>query len=242
MNTESFAELIRSTFRRGDTAEVVRLAEAEVARARAEGDPAGQVEALYALARVAARGGDLDESRRLAGEALAVAVRAGERRLEERPRHVLAAVTRLSGDLLGARTLYEANIALNEELGRPEHVNAETHNLGFTELRLGNLDRARELFARSRETVFARGYDAFVPYVVVAAAALASAEGDHARAARMLGLADRAFAGLGQVPDPDDALELARVREAALAHLGEAALTSEYRAGAALDPTREGLA
>ncbi|GAB7039626.1 MULTISPECIES: tetratricopeptide repeat protein [Catenuloplanes] len=231
-----FAERIRATFRRGDSDGVVRLAEAEVARARAAGDPAGEVEALYALARVAARGGDLVESRRLASAALDVAVRSGDRRLEERPRHVLAAVTRMSGDLVTARGLYEASIALNEELGRPETVVSELHNLAFTELHLGDVARARELFARSREAVFARGYDAFVPYVCVAAAALADAEGDHARAARMLGLTDRAFAALGQVPDPDDAAELRRVTDASVAALGAGGYRVEYDAGTALDP------
>ncbi|MDP9793655.1 tetratricopeptide (TPR) repeat protein [Catenuloplanes nepalensis] len=234
-----FAEQIRDTFRRGDSDGVVRLAEAEIARARVAGDPAGEVEALYSLARVAARGGDLEESRRLASAALDVAVRAGDRRLEERPRHVLAAVTRMSGDLVAARGLYEASIALNEELGHAETVTTETHNLAFTELHLGDLDRARELFARSREAVFARGYDAFVPYVGVGAAALASAERDHARAARMLGLAESAFAAAGQVPDPDDAEELRRIRDAAVAALGPDGFATEHDAGTALDPVSE---
>ncbi|HEX6356108.1 tetratricopeptide repeat protein [Actinophytocola sp.] len=205
-------------------------------RARAAGEPGGEVEGLYAMARVAARDGDLPRAERLAGEALEVAVRSGDKRLEERPRHVLAAVTRMAGDHVRARELYLASIALNEELGQPEMVTSEYHNLAFTELHLGNLDRARELFVAGRERVFREGYRSFVPYLGVAAAALASAEGDHLLAARMVGFTDSAYAAIGQVPDPDDAEELSTARAAAAA-LGDARFTSAYAEGAALQDT-----
>ncbi|GIJ50389.1 hypothetical protein Val02_72750 [Virgisporangium aliadipatigenens] len=230
----SFANDVRAAFRRGDNEGVSRSANAEVRRARAAGDPAGEVEALYALARVAIRGGELLRAQELATAALAVATRAGDRRLEERPRHVLAAVARLSGDYARARDLYLASIALNETLGQRETVNAEYHNLAFMELHLGNIDRARELFADSRARVFREGYRSFVPYLGVAAAALASAEHDHPRAARMVGFTARAFNAMGQVPDPDDALELSHVRNAAVAALGETRFDSEYARGAAM--------
>lgn len=230
----SFEDDVRATFRRGDSAGVLRMARAEVERARTAGEPAGEVEGLYAMARVAARAGDLPGAEQLAGEALEVAVRSGDKRLEERPRHVLAAVTRMSGDYVRARKLYLANIALNEELGQPEMVNSEYHNLAFTELHLGNLGRARELFVAGRERVFREGYHSFVPYLGVAAAALATAEGDHPLAARMVGFTDSAYAAIGQVPDPDDAEELSNARTAAVTALGDTSFTQAYAAGAAL--------
>jgi tetratricopeptide (TPR) repeat protein len=232
----SFEDDVRATFRRGDSAEVLRMAEAEVERARAAGEPAGEVEGLYAMARVALRDDDLPRAEDLARAALEVALLSGDRRLEERPRHVLAAVARLSGDHARARDRYLASIELNEALGQPEMVNSEYHNLAFTELHLGNFDRARELFAAGRERVFREGYRSFVPYLGVAASALASAEGDHPRAARMLGFTDRAYAAVGQVADPDDALELSAVRTSAVAALGEAGYASEYAVGAAWTP------
>ncbi|WP_203716748.1 tetratricopeptide repeat protein [Asanoa siamensis] len=232
----SFSNDVRSAFRRGETDAVVRMSEAEIARARAAGDPAGEVEAVYSLARVAIRRGDLAGSADLARQALAVAVASGDRRLEERPRHVLAGVTRMSGDLLGAEVLYRESMALNEELGQPAAVNSELHNLAFCELGLGRLDSARAMFTTSREAVFANGWDDFVPYVCVAGAALASAEGDQARAALLLAVTDAAFAALGQVPDPDDSAELAAVRAAAVSALGEADFASAYAKGQALSP------
>ena len=235
-----FQDEVRATFRYGDTESVFRMATAELERARAAGEPAGEVEALYAMARVALRRGDLPRAQELAREALDVALRSGDRRLEERPRHVLAGVARLAGDHVEARARYLASISLNEALGRPEMVNAETYNLAFTELHLGNLDRARDLFATVRERVFRDGYRYFVPYLGVAAAAMAVAGGDHVEAARMTGFADQAFAAIGQVPDPDDAAELSRVRAAAVARLGEDAYAAAYAAGAALPSLEDG--
>ncbi|WP_250031236.1 tetratricopeptide repeat protein [Paractinoplanes maris] len=232
----NFSDRVRSAFRRGETDTVVSLSEAETARARAAGDAAGEVEARYSLARVAIRGGDLAEGEARARKALEVAELSGDRRLEERPRHVLAAVARMSGDLERARDLYRASIALNEELGQSRQVNAEYHNLAFVELKLGRVDEARRLFAQGRERVFGHGWNDFVPYVCLAAAALASAGNDPARAARLVGVTDAAFAELGQVPDPDDAADLAAVRSAALEALGPPAFAAEYAAGRLLDP------
>ncbi|CCH19595.1 tetratricopeptide repeat protein [Micromonospora lupini] len=232
----SFSDDVRSAFRRGETDAVVRMSTAEIERARAVGDAASEVEARYSLARVAIRGGDLPLGEARAREALDVALRSGDRALEERPRHVLAAVARMAGDLARARDLYRESIALNEALGQPEIVNSETHNLAFCELGLGNLAEARRLFGVSRARVFLQGWDDFVPYVGVGGAALASAEGDHPRAARMVGLADAAFAALGQVPDPDDAADLAAVRDAAIEALGPAGFAAEHERGQRLDP------
>ncbi|HET6479939.1 MAG TPA: hypothetical protein VFG35_07880 [Actinoplanes sp.] len=142
----------------------------------------------------------------------------------------------MSGDLERADGLYRESIALNEALGQDKMVNSEYHNLAFCELGLGHLDEARRLFAAGRERVFRNGWDDFVPYVCLADAALASAEGDHARAALLVGVTDGTFAVLGQVPDPDDAADLQAVRVAALEALGPSAFDAEYSRGQNLDP------
>ncbi|MFJ3405084.1 tetratricopeptide repeat protein [Promicromonospora sp. NPDC090134] len=232
----SFSETARAAFRRGDDAAVARLAQDEAERARATDDLPALVEALYMQSRLAIRGGDLTEAARIASDALAVAVRTGDRRLEERPRHVLAGVTRMVGDLPRARVLYQESIDLNEALGNDDTVTSELHNLAFTELSLGETAAARERFATSRTRIVDAGYRDFVPYAYVGAAATAVADDDLARAARLLGLARRAFDDLGQVPDPDDAEELAAVETAVRGALGAVRADDEQRAGAALDP------
>jgi tetratricopeptide (TPR) repeat protein len=229
---------LRARFRQGDTDAVSRMADAEVERSRAAGDPAGEVEGLYGLARVALRNEDLEQATDLAQRALVVAQRAGERRLEERPRHVLAAVARLSGDHARARDLYEASIELNRALGQDEHVHSEYHNLALVELHLGNVERARQLIAESRERVFRAGSRDFVPYLGLAGAALALADGDVRLAARLIGFTDQAFTVLGQVPDPDDARELDAIRIRVSAVLRREAFESECATGAAWTPMR----
>jgi len=232
----SFSETARAAFRRGDDDAVARLARDEAERARAADDLPALVEVLYMQSRLAIRGGDLTEAARIASDALAVAVRTGDRALEERPRHVLAGVARMAGDLPRARVLYRESIDLNTLLGNDDTVTSELHNLAFTELSLGETAAARERFTTSRTRIVAARYRDFVPYAYVGAAATAVADGDLARAARLLGLAERAFGDLGQVPDPDDAEELAAVETAVRAALGTQRAEEERRAGAALEP------
>lgn len=124
----------------------------------------------------------------------------------------------------------------HDDLGRAVAANAELHRVAFRELHLGNLHRAGALFASGRQQVFANGWDGFVPYVCVAGAALASAEGDHRRAAILAGVAHTAFVELGQVPDPGDDVELASVRDASTAALGRAGFAAAYAIGQTLDP------
>ncbi|GAB6898942.1 hypothetical protein [Kineosporia succinea] len=227
-----FADAAQAAFRAGDTAAVTGLAETELRRSTADGDLAGQVESRYYLARVALRGGDLVAAGRLAELALAVAASSGDRALEERPRHVLAAVSRMSGDLPRARLLYEQSIALNLALGHERTVATEYYNLAMCELGLGDLERAAQIVRRFRRSVLEQEWDDLLPYVCLAQASLASAQGDHESAALMIGLCEAAFAALGQVPDPDDDAELKRLR----ATLGRPSLVEVVERGRHLDP------
>lgn len=124
----------------------------------------------------------------------------------------------------------------DDSVARAVAANSELHDRAFRELRLGHLDRARELFTRGRQQVFREGWEGFVPFVCVAGAALASAEGDHRRAARLAGVAGAAFIALGQMPDPADDTELAGIRVAATEALGPVVFAAEYARGQALDP------
>jgi tetratricopeptide (TPR) repeat protein len=223
---------LRETFRHGDTDIVTSFAQAQLAQSRANGDPAGEVEALYALARVALREHDLDRSADLAHEALAVAEASGDGRLEERPRHVLAAVARMSGDYAHARDLYQASIERNLALGNEHHVHSEYHNLALTELHLGNIERAREMFAESQARVVRSGLGEFVPYLGLAGVAIAAAEGDMGRAARLIGFTEEAFAAIDQVPDPDDARDLDELRRLTVSALGQDRYSADREAGA----------
>ncbi len=66
--------------------------------------------------------------------------------------------------------------------------------------------------------------------------ALATADGDPVRAARMLGFTERAFASLAQVADPDDARELSAGRDFAVAALAARRFEDARAVGAQWSP------
>ena len=103
---------------------------------------------------------------------------------------------------------------------------AEVQDLAYRELGRGELGRARDLFAQVRERVLREGWTGFLPAVEVAAAALASAEGDHGRATRLAAVAEEAFTRCGQTPDPEEQSRIAAVRAAALRALGPDGFTA----------------
>ena len=88
----SFESELRAAAGRGEHAAVLRLAAAEIDRARSDGEPDGQVAGLTAMAVVALNWHDLAHAEVLARTALEVAADVGNRRLESGPRDVLAAV------------------------------------------------------------------------------------------------------------------------------------------------------
>jgi hypothetical protein len=94
----NFEDDVRAAIRRGDHAAALRLAMAEVDRARAAGDPGGQVAGLTAMAHVALRCHDLAHAEVLARTALEVAESSGDPRMEQGPRDVLAGVALRSKD------------------------------------------------------------------------------------------------------------------------------------------------
>ncbi|KIF76153.1 hypothetical protein QR77_24240 [Streptomyces sp. 150FB] len=230
-----YHEEVRAAFRRGETDVVMRLSTVELDRALTAGDQAAEVDALCMLARAAVRGEDLDEARRLATAARVVVRGAGDGRLDMGPLHILAACARMAGDLEAARTLYGESIALDESLDETRMALVDRHNLAYVELHSGHPDTARELFTGTHRQALRLGYDEMVPFMTLGAAVLAAADGDDARAARLLGAADSAFGALDRIPDPDDALERETLRERLLTALGRGPFDAAYAEGAGLD-------
>jgi ATP/maltotriose-dependent transcriptional regulator MalT len=202
----TFEDAITS-FRSGQTWRTEELALELLARARDEGDLAGQVDALCMLARVALRRGDLAHAVEVAAEARGLARRAGERRLERMPIHMHAVATRMRGAYSEARVLYEESIELNVQLGQARMVAVEHRNLAYVELHDGHVDLARELFFRAAEEARALSYDALEPYLLLDAAVIAFESGERERAAQLASAMHAAVTEAGQIPDPEDAAE-----------------------------------
>ncbi|MGN6474190.1 MAG: hypothetical protein ACTHK4_11165 [Mycobacteriales bacterium] len=201
-----------AAFRRGDNGEAERLAELDLAAARAAGHAPASVDALCMLARVALRAGRLDVVAQRAAEAELLAEDAGNPAVGRMPLHLLAVAARMKGDYDEARRLYLSSISLNDELGEERMAAAEHRNLAYGEIRAGRVDSARELFAESRRRFATLDASAMLPYLTVDDATLAALDGDYETAAAKLHEADRLFEQQGVAPDPDDAFEIADLR------------------------------
>jgi tetratricopeptide (TPR) repeat protein len=198
-----------AAFRRGQNGEAARLAAEDVAAARASGDVQAWVDGLCMLARVALREGDFVEVAARAEEAHRLADDSGSERLKRMPLHLRAVAARMSGRYEEGRDLYLRSIAVNDALGEAAMAAAEHRNLAYLEIRAGNHDRARELFAQSAAR-FARVHaPTMAPYLTFDRATVAALDGDHATATALLAAAQRQWDEQGVVPDPDDAAEIA---------------------------------
>lgn len=200
-------------FRRGDNDEARRLAQLDLDAAEQAGDHAGQVDALCMLARVALRQQDLDAVTSRACRAEEIARDAADQRLRRMPVHLQAVSARMAGDFGKARDLYQRSIRLNDELGEVRFAALEHRNLAYAELRAGDESRARELFAESTRRLIGEDVSSYVPYLTFDEATVASLDGDYDRARQKLHDAEMQFADAGVVPDPDDAMEIDRLRE-----------------------------
>jgi tetratricopeptide (TPR) repeat protein len=156
-------EATLAAFRRGDNAEAQRLARLDLDQASENGDTGARLDALCMLARVALREGNLDEVEARALQAHSAASTAEDRRLLRMPLHLLAVAARMGGRHDEARDLYTRSIALNDELGEARFAAVEHRNLAYVEIRAGQLDRARELFAESRRRLAGLDYPALAP-------------------------------------------------------------------------------
>jgi tetratricopeptide (TPR) repeat protein len=204
----TLAEQALAAFRSGDTEKTRELAE-EMRRSGEE------VTGLCYLARLAGREGDAVAARKFADEARALAPDENAARM---PLHLQAFAARLGGQIDQARQLYLESIELNRRLESP-FASGELYNLGFLELRAGNLDRARELFSEALAEGKARGFDALPPLVILGQGALAVEEGDAKRGVRLLAAGQNAFEQKGEVLDPDDQVEVDLALEKARAAL-----------------------
>jgi hypothetical protein len=85
-------------------------------------------------------------------------------------------------------------------------------------------------FSEDVRSAFRRGETEAVVRMSEAEIARARAAGDPAY---LIGVTDAAFAALGQLPDPDDAVDLDRARAAVIGALGSPAYTEEHARGLA---------
>jgi tetratricopeptide (TPR) repeat protein len=205
-----------AAFREGDQRTSKTKNEAALELARESGDLEAEALALVGLSRVALREGDYAGVCTLASRARE-RVEGESRALDAGPLHMLAAGTRLMGRYDAARDLYAESLELNREMRNDYGIGMELHNLGFVELHRGNPSEAEHLFNEAATLSGDAPYD--LAMGDLERGALAAVQGDRSTAAELLATAEKRLRDAGIVLDPDDAFELAWVRDA----LGEPA-------------------
>jgi tetratricopeptide (TPR) repeat protein len=198
-------------FRQGAQEESQRSNQDALAIARALGDAEVESLALVGLSRIAFREGDNGRVRSLALQAYDL-VCDGDPSAAVAPLHMLAAGTRLSGEPDAAVALYHESLALNRRLGDARMIAAELHNIGHVELHRGNVGAAEQAFAEC-----ARLRNPQDPYDVAMThlneAALACERGQADVTAEHVRECESTLEAAGIALDPDDAHEVAWLRE-----------------------------
>jgi hypothetical protein len=176
------------------------LADRSFAASRELAERAGDRDVIaLALAGLARVGLDEDPQRSVAllREAIAVTQDLPDSLGRSSAEHVLGVALQLSGDLEGAGAVMRARLAHARETDNEFMTFVESANLSMVERKLGNLDAA-ELLSRDALRIVVRQNDQMaIPWVVNGLAAVTAAQGDIARAARLLAIAETLLARAG---------------------------------------------
>ena len=131
--------------------------------------------------------------------------------------HVLGVALQMSGDMIGARAVMSARLAAGEVGGDRFVVQVESANLSMVERQLGNLDEAARLSRKVLELEANGGDEMMIAWMLNGLVAVLTAQGDHDRAARLLGFAEATLDGAGGEWPPDEREQY----EGSVATLGE---------------------
>ncbi|MEA2608596.1 MAG: hypothetical protein QOJ75_839 [Chloroflexota bacterium] len=204
-------------------------------------DPSALAEALYNAGFVAVLGGERETARANYAEAISIYERLGDANGLTRVREALVFLMYHQGEYESARTLQEDNLAAFRQVGEPYRIAAALSLLSGITLRAGRLDESRAHLSEAVGILQAASDVHSIFRITVIAAAVAVAQGDLERAARLSGAGDTLRAPLGDIATPLQMLGLEDPVPAARAGLGEATFDAAFAAGRAmsLDETVE---
>ena len=150
--------------------------------------------------------------------------------------HLLGVGAQIAGDLPEAREWMTQRLALVRSLGNDFLVASEASNLSMVERQLGNLDVAEDL-AREALVVGGRIGDEFTkPFAITGLAAIATARGDHERAATLLGAAEAMLESQHMEWPPDERPHYERMLADLPVAMGAAEFQRARSAGQSMSP------
>ena len=222
-------------FEQGATDQAEALFEQSLTLAREARDDMAEATALGSLARCALMQGNLEAARERARACEQIHLARNDEPALDFPRHVLAYADYVAGDDERARTGFEQTLAAARRLGNRRAAARELTNLCSVETRAGNLDRAQELGEEALRTALEIDNPHLLTYCVINLAGVASARGDHKRAAGLFGVGDAMMAEFGMALNPGTAIEYKRHTESTRTALGDEEYARAVQAGGELD-------
>jgi DNA-binding CsgD family transcriptional regulator len=149
-----------------------------------------------------------------------------------------ADVARCQGDYERAADLYSESLALYHELGNHVEIPAILHNQGYVALGMHDYGAAHDLFAESLRRQHAAGNAAGIAEGLSGLAALALAQGQLERAARLFGAAETLRAASPAPLWPAERFEIDRHTEQLRARLPAPLWRQQWQTGQALSIER----
>ncbi len=176
--------------RRGRYREAERFAGEALSLLREGGDDQGVAVALMHLAHVAVNTDELQRAQELMTEAEQLFRALGDRRRVGFALDNRGLVELMLGDAASAVSLCAESAAIAREVGDWHALAVSLASVGLIELRRGNADAARSALGESLRLSLELGFKEEVARSLDAYALLASADGEHLLAARLLGTAE----------------------------------------------------
>jgi predicted ATPase/class 3 adenylate cyclase len=204
---------------------------------RDQGDPRSTAHGLMNLSYMPPLRGDLSGGRRLIQEAVAQFEAAGEIEEADRVRAEAGYYLMMEGDLDQARPLLERAFRSARESGDAFRTGGGHHTMGQLERLSGNPTEAAEHYRAAIRSFRGSGNDASMLEPLEALGSVASMEGNHERAVRLVGAARAARDVLGGGPPPEWLMPADVVGEAKTA-IGEEAVERALAQGRAMSPSQ----
>ena len=217
-----------------DIAVAERAYEEAVEIERGLDDPPGLADALYNAGFVAALLGDRARARTEYDEAIRIYESIGDRSGRQNVREALVFILLHSGDLPAARAVAEENLAARRMDDEPLRTASALSALAAINLKDRAFEAAHASLREAIGTYRSAGDSQRMSSLLTVAAALAFAEGDPNRAARISGAAAVIMEPLGRVATPMQLLGVDDPVPAARATLGDADFEAAYAAGRSL--------
>jgi tetratricopeptide (TPR) repeat protein len=212
----------------GDAAAARTLLDEGLAHARESRDWPYVGLALYGLGTEALARDEAEAAETLFHEALSAWEAGGNRGFAALGRNALGDLARARGDYRAAADHYYASLAATDATQQLKAV--FRHNLAYALTGLGDLPRARQLFADAITRFRALG-DVRGAAECVAGLAATIAHDDPARAAEVFAAAMRVITDLGAHPNASNRAEYDRLKHTARAQLGDSALRDAFERG-----------